>query len=601
MSYKERQDDEELFAGARQILARIHKLRSRIGMTAFVVSVLVHCLLLWQLSTMTWSMLQKTNAYPRPRNPIKLGEVKYTPQPAPVRPERFRPEDPTSASIEAPINASKAVTAVDDATLESRPPPGEFLAASSEPLKEPEPASARPMWQPRQEILMIDGKIIGATPDHPRVEVAVVPRVKRAADLVFAADWKDAMKGKDAPTGGDGSDIDLENLNLQRSPVFGRRPATRHATQRSSVVVPSAPEPSKLSASELSAKIAPYKALEKLLKVEVRKYSSGNDPWAYCMIEIKRIGDAQVPIIAKDILLVQDFSASITEQRLHFCREGMTNALALVGPKDRFNVIGFRDKVERPFYEWREPTPVALARAREFIAGMKSRGDTDIYTPMIAFLKEQRQPSRPMIVFVVSDGVPTTGVTDSTRIIEEFSRLNKGEVSVFSLGTSGSANTYLLDLLSYRNRGDTFVVTTGRWDIPSTIVSRMRGFSRPVLADVKTTFTSADKVESYPRLTSNLYLDRPLIIYCRYPRELNDMAFQITGTAGDINCDMVFRVDLNNVKSWKDEIRTLWAWQRVYHLIGEHTRTRSPEIVAELKQIGKAYSLKIPYLTELMR
>lgn len=597
MNYMERQDGGELLVGTNEVLAQIHRLRSRTGIVAFIVSVAIHVLILWQLSTSSWSLLSRPERAPRPHKVIKLGEVKYVPAPQPVRPERFRPENP-NLSAEAPGEAAKAVKAVDEAKLESRVPPGEFLAAASEPLREPEPGSARPVFQPRQEILMIDKQIVGASPYHPRVLVAATSRVNRAADLVFAADWKDATQIKDTTPGtGDGSDIDLDTVDLQKTPVFGRQTGARPPAV---TVVPTAPDVTKPKPSELEARLAPYRQLEKLLKVDVWKYAPGSEPYSYCMIEIKRIGESQLPVLPKDILLVQDFSASITEQRLHFCREGMTNTLALIGPKDRFNVIGFRDRVERLFPEWKEPTPVALEQARDFIARMQSRGNTDIYGPLLDFLKEQRQKGRPMIVYVVSDGIPTVGVTDSTRIIEEFSALNKGEITVFTIGTSGAANSYLLDLLSYRNRGDTFLVTSGRWDIPTAILERMRGFSRPVLGDLKTVFTTSDRIEIYPALTSNLYLDRPLVLYCRYPRELNELAFQVSGVAGDITCDMVFKVDLNAAKSWKSEVRTLWAWQKVYHLIGEHTRTRSPTTIAELKQVGKAYALKIPYLNELI-
>lgn len=599
MNFSERREGPEIFAGANEILARIQRLRSRTGIVAFIVSAVIHALILWQLSKASLALLAKPERLPRQQKILKLGEVKYVPPPQPVRPERFRPENP-NLTAEAPGDAAKAVKTVDEAKLESRVPPGEFLAAASEPLREPEPDSTRPVFQPRQEILMIDKQIVSASPSHPRVSVVVAPRVKRAADLVFAADWKDAAKFKEATKGaGDSSDIDLDAMDLQRTPEFGRRKLAA-ASPPPATIVPAAPEEAvKPRPPEEEARLAPYRQLEKLLKVDVWKYASGKEPYSYCMIEIKRIGEAELPVLPKDILLVQDFSASITEQRLHFCREGMTNTLALIGPNDRFNIIGFRDRPERLFHEWKAPTPVALEQARDFISRMQSRGNTDIYGSVLAFLKEQRQKGRPMIVYIISDGIPTVGVTDNTRIIEEFSARNMGEVSVFTLGTSGAANSYLLDLLSYRNRGDTFLVTSGRWDIPTAIRERMHGFSRPVLGDLKTVFTTSEKVETYPALTSNLYLDRPLVLYCRYPRELNELAFQVTGAAGDINCDMLFKVDLNTAKSWKAEVRTLWAWQKVYHLIGEHTRTRSPMTIAELKQIGKAYSLKIPYLNEL--
>jgi hypothetical protein len=101
-------------------------------------------------------------------------------------------------------------------------------------------------------------------------------------------------------------------------------------------------------------------------------------------------------------------------------------------------------------------------------------------------------------------------------------------------------DAYLLDLLSYRNRGDTFIVKTGRWDIPAVFESRVREISRPVLSDVRFRFAGQTYCDAYPVLTANLYLDRPLVIYGRFMKGTKRLVFQATGQADDIQCDMVF-------------------------------------------------------------
>jgi hypothetical protein len=191
------------------------------------------------------------------------------------------------------------------------------------------------------------------------------------------------------------------------------------------------------------------------------------------------------------------------------------------------------------------------------------------------------------------------GITDHTRIIEAFSQANQGEVSVFTLGTFPGVDAYLLDLLSYRNRGDTFIVKTGRWDIPAVFESRVREISRPVLSDVRFRFAGQTYCDAYPVLTANLYLDRPLVIYGRFMKGTKRLVFQATGQADDIQCDMVFDLDVEKAIPGDAAIRTSWAWQRAYYLIGEHTRTRQPGIITELGRLGKTFNIKIPYMPEL--
>ena len=273
--------------------------------------------------------------------------------------------------------------------------------------------------------------------------------------------------------------------------------------------------------------------------------------------------------------------------------------LDALGSKDRFNVVEFRDAARLCFPEWADVNPDTLQRAYDFIAQMKSTGNTDIFGSMRELLAMPRRAGRPVIMMVVSDGVATVGLTDRSLIIEAFSQENKGATSVFTLGTFPGVNAYLLDLLSYRNRGDTFIVRTGRWDIPNAIEKRAREVSHPVLSDVKFRFGGQTYCDAYPTLTCNLYLDRPLVLFGRFARDAKELVFQATGQADEIRCDMVFEIDLAKAMAGEKDIETNWAWQRAYHLIGEHNRTRDPAALDELNRLGKTYGIKIPYRREL--
>jgi Ca-activated chloride channel family protein len=346
--------------------------------------------------------------------------------------------------------------------------------------------------------------------------------------------------------------------------------------------------------------MANLKRLDKLLRADAYVYQSLADPrYVYCRIEIHRIGDDVLPVLAKDVLFVQDASASITEQKLHFCREGLLKALAQLGPDDRFNVVEFRDKASQCFKDWALVNPDTLTRAREFIGAMKSEGNTDIFGSLKELLDVTRQPGRPVIVQVLSDGVATVGLTDRSRIIEAFSQENRGAVSVFALGTYPGANAYLLDLLSARNRGDSTIVRTGRWDIPTVVETRVREVARPVLNDVRFRFSGPAAAETLPKLTSNLYLDKPLVLFARFPRDMRRLVFQATGQAGDISCDMVFDIDLTKAAGGDREIRTQWAWQKIYDLIGEHHRTQDASVFTQMQAIAAAYGIRVPYRDEL--
>ena len=124
----------------------------------------------------------------------------------------------------------------------------------------------------------------------------------------------------------------------------------------------------------------------------------------------------------------------------------------------------------------------------------------------------------------------------------------------------------------------------------------MRGISRPILSDVRFQFAGGGQVEVFPVLTSNLYLDKALVLYGRYPRNTEGVVFQVTGDAGKTRCDMVFDLALDSTaKSRDEEIRILWAKQKLYHLLGQYARSPDKALYREIKQTARAYGVRIPH------
>ncbi len=581
------------------IWRRIHRRHIVLGAAAILISLILHLILLAFFPGFSIYGLGRELMPDKPKQtPLTVRQVTLQPDrsEAERRPPRFRSEAVRGeVAGEISSEAMAMRRGMDEAAVEPRPLDVGVLIGEQRSLAEPAPAD-RPLWEPRAEILSINKKIVqDEAAALPRRYTAAIPRLSGAPDIVSPVD-RSVLTGGLIGTGAyflvdDPSQFSWGRPALGGGGSGGGAPPPLDNKIR---------DESRRLLEAMRNREAILKALEKYLKADIYVYRTLTDPrYIYCRIEIQRRNDEVLPVLAKDLLLVQDASASITEQKLHFCREGMLRALELLGPGDRFNVVEFRDKAARCFPDWAPVNPDTLAQGRAFINQMQSAGDTDIFGSLKELLAMSRKPGRPVIMQVVSDGVATVGVTDRSAIIEAFSRENKGVVSVFTLGTYPGANAYLLDLLSYRNRGDTLIVRTGRWDIPAAIEQRVRESGRPVLSDVRFRFAGQTYCEAYPSLTGNLYLDRPLVIFGRYSSEARRLVFQATGRADDIECDMVFDIDLSKAVSGEKDIRTNWAWQKAYHLIGEHQRAKQPEILRELRQMGKGFGLAVPYLDEL--
>jgi hypothetical protein len=589
----------------RQALApvwrQIHRRHMMSGAAAILISLLFHlAVFLMFPGFRIYGLGRERVTEKEKQTPLQLKEVSLQSEPADSerRPPRFRPESAHgSVAGEVGTDAATLRRSTDEASVEPRPLHAGMLIGEQHSLAEPTTETA-PQWTPHEEILSINRQIV--QDDNAAVSrrfIPAIPRLSGAPDLAAPVDRVDVSRA----VSGTGTYYVVDDPaafawgrslsgSVGSGGAGGPPPPLKESVRD---------EPQRLM-EDTRNRAAILKAIEKHLKADIYVFKSPLDlRYVYCRIEIHRRTDDALPVLPKDVLLVQDASASITEQKLFFCRNGLRQALELLGPGDRFNVVEFRDTASVCFREWAPVNPDTLDRAREFIDRMRSLGDTDIFGSLQELLAMPRQVGRPVIMQVISDGVATVGLTDRSAIIESFSQRNQGAVSVFTIGTYAGANAYLLDLLSYRNRGDTWVVRSGRWDIPGAIEKRMREVSHPVLSDVQFRFAGQTSCEAYPALTSNLYLDRPLVLFGRYPREARKLVFQATGRADDLSCDMVFDIDLSAALPGDKDIRTSWAWQKAYHLIGEHTRTRKASLLGDLRQLGKSYGIAIPYRREL--
>ncbi|MDA1085464.1 MAG: VWA domain-containing protein [Verrucomicrobia bacterium] len=526
----------------------------------------------------------------RERRILRISDVFSGSEPGRRMDEHFAARNPERLAQIPELR--EALAAVPRETFAPRAAPADLLQGETLAMADATPDPSPTTWQPQQALIEVERKIVDdEVALIPRQYIPKVERMIGAPDIPIPIDRApatishQAMASVSRPTP---DAIDFEPPQISGSAIEG--PAGTLIADEPIEAV------SREVVAEKPEEISDLKPIEDLLTAEIRTFQPRRgDPYAYFRLDITRKGSEVLPVLEKDVLLVQDCSASVTEQRLYFCRQGLLDAVGLLGEGDRFNVIGFRDATESCFPTLSDTSEAAREQASTFIRGMTSHGDTDIYASTRELLNVPSTPGRPQIVLLITDGLPTAGVTDSARIIADFSRDNDGKRSVFSMGVSQWANAYLLDLLAYRNRGDAHIVSNGRWDIPIGIVKRMREVSRPVLTDVRLTFTDTERCMVYPQMTSNLYLDRPLVLYGRYNPDLPQVYLQAIGQAADVQCDMIFRFNLERAERGEKEIREAWARQYVFHLIGEHTRTHDVKLVKEIRRVSKDYKLETPY------
>ena len=338
-----------------------------------------------------------------------------------------------------------------------------------------------------------------------------------------------------------------------------------------------------------------YAFMDDLLDIDVQTYAPKEEKLAFFRLRVTPKESTSLEVLPKDLTFVLDASKSISQRKLDMSVRGLGRTLALLHEQDQFNVVVFRD-TPTLFQSTHVPaTEENKAAALAFLKGLESRGETDVYKAIEPVVQIAPRNGVPGVLLLISDGRPTTGMRDSRTIINGITADNRHN-TIFAFGGGKTVNRYLLDLIAYRNKGESYVVD----NIESIEGNLPRFFERirePLLVDLAADFGRMDKKNVFPSDIPDFYRGRSVVLYGRYdPKADSEFVMRLSGRAMDKRKEVVFRADLGAARSGERDIARDWAFAKCYHLIGEISRLgEQPELLAELRELSRAYGFKTSY------
>ena len=253
--------------------------------------------------------------------------------------------------------------------------------------------------------------------------------------------------------------------------------------------------------------------------------------WNYFKVMISP--RASLAVVPKDIVLLLDASGSIGWDRIISIRKAAKRILrSATNSGDRFNLVAFRNRFTYAFKSWRACDQASFDRADKWLNNLAAHGRTDVFATISSVLTLPRDPKRPLIALVVTDGDANSGVSENAEILSKFTALNDGLVSVYMYGVKGSANRELIDVLTRGNRGESFVYDGSRRKAGDEIDGLSERFRDPVLSDLRVIFSADSKAEAYPRVLPNLYRGGVVEVVGRVPADVKKVSFALRGLNG---------------------------------------------------------------------
>ncbi len=344
-----------------------------------------------------------------------------------------------------------------------------------------------------------------------------------------------------------------------------------------------------------------YSVSEDTIGLNLITYNDGQEDGFFVLLAAPKVQVDQSQIVSKDVIAVIDTSGSMDGEKIRQAKDALRFILDHLNLEDRFNIVRFSTDVQSYAASLRPATE--REEGERFVDTMRAAGNTDINRALSEALAGADR-ERPTIVIFLTDGVPTTGVTQADKIIANIRQAIRSNVRLFAFGLGDDVNTYLLDTLSQENRGVTAYVRPGQ-KIDEEVSAFYAKISTPVLADIEIDFGDMGVYDAYPDPLPDLFAGTQLVLVGRYRPQIQVGRPMITEIAlrGTVNGQVqTFTYPLpDTLKAGPDFIPRLWATRKVGYLLTQiRLQGESRELVQQIVDLATRYGIVTPYTSFLV-
>ena len=305
--------------------------------------------------------------------------------------------------------------------------------------------------------------------------------------------------------------------------------------------------------------------------------------------------DDETEIVAKDVIVVLDTSGSMEGEKIEQAREALLHVLEHLNPDDRFNVVEFSTGAREYARELVEPTEAE--DAARWVERLGATGGTDINLALLTAL-DMVEPGRPTMILFLTDGLPTEGEIDTSRIIANVDDAAPENVRLFAFGVGDDVDAILLDTLSGEHHGRTTYVRPGE-ALNEVVSSFYSGITAPVLANLEVDVEGVDVAEIYPAPLPDLFAGSQLIALGTYPKggpATLTLRGEVNGDSREFTYPVTFTKD-----GGSDFLPRLWATRKIGYLLNQiRLHGENDELVDAVIDLSLEHGIVTPYTSYLI-
>ncbi|MCB0705707.1 MAG: VWA domain-containing protein [Saprospiraceae bacterium] len=333
--------------------------------------------------------------------------------------------------------------------------------------------------------------------------------------------------------------------------------------------------------------------------VSLLQYKEGNED-GFFFLNFSPGLNEKAPVVAKDITFVLDASGSMAGPKMEQAKKALLFCLENLQKEDRFNIVRFSTEAEAAFPKLQENTEANRKKARDYVENLQAIGGTNVEEALELAFRQDEGNRLHMLIFL-TDGKPTIGETDETRLLHWVGKQNSNERRIFTFGIGTNLNTHLLDQLTQLTRAyRTYVLPEE--DIEIKVSDFFTKVSAPVLTNLEWSVRSSgvDLVQVYPKELPDLFKGGSISLLGQYKGNGSAkliLTGQSDGKTKQYEYDLVFSKESKE----NDFIPPLWGARAVGYLLDQiRLNGESEELVTEVVRLSKRYGIITPYTSYLI-
>jgi len=343
------------------------------------------------------------------------------------------------------------------------------------------------------------------------------------------------------------------------------------------------------------------------LGMDLLTYREAGEDGYFLLLASPRVAIDKSRVQPKSVVFLMDRTGSMAGEKIEQTREALKFCLNSLKEQDSFNLITYNETPKLLFPILRKANKANIKEALNEVEGITADGGTNINDALDSACQQFRiidlatavttpNTANEYIVFL-TDGLPTVGITDRAKILENAETNNRHKAKVFIFGAGYDVDVHLLDKLAEQTRGDADYVRP-KENIEVKVSDFFGKVSDPLLANPELTFTGLKTSDITPGRLPDIFKGSQLLVLGRYTGE-----GKITVTLKGQSAGKTQTFNLTtNTKSSEDGnafIPQLWASRKIGFLLDEIRLHSNKELVDEVVRLSKKYGIPTEFTSIL--